>query len=274
MPSGPSRCSWLCGSMVRASKLLHERCTLGGQVSKKAHAGVKGPSNLRSFPPHGQGARRPTSNSPPKCARVCTKQFCVASKHARNARPIASRVRPELARGSRGRRLAKGRNLPFRETPMASIRISLLGGFAAHSPEGDALKLPTRKAEALVAFLAAGPASRSRATVSRRCSGAIAATGGRHSLSQALSSVRGALDDGSAIFVAEREAVALRPMPPRWTLPGSRPLAPDSALPDLQHAARLYRGRFLDGFNLREPGSKSGSCMSGRGCISWRSPSS
>ena len=137
---------------------------------------------------------------------------------------------------------------------MASIRISLLGGFAAHSPEGDALKLPTRKAEALVAFLAcrAGePQPRDR--LAALLWGDRGDQQARHSLSQALSSVRGALDDGSAIFVAEREAVALRPDVADVDVARLQGLGAGSALPDLRRAARLYRGPFLDGFNLREP---------------------
>ena len=137
---------------------------------------------------------------------------------------------------------------------MASIRISLLGGFAAHSPEGDALKLPTRKAEALVAFLAcrAGePQPRDR--LAALLWGDRGDQQARHSLSQALSSVRGALDDGSAIFVAEREAVALRPDVAEVDVARLQGLGAGSALPDLRRAARLYRGPFLDGFNLREP---------------------
>ena len=77
---------------------------------------------------------------------------------------------------------------------MARLRVNMLGGFAAFGPDGAPLALPTRKAEAVLALLL----SRSgEAQPRERLIGLLWGDRGdkqaRHSLSQTLTAIRGAI---------------------------------------------------------------------------------
>ncbi len=95
---------------------------------------------------------------------------------------------------------------------MARIRVVLLGGFAAFGPDGEALALPTRKAEALIALLAcrAGEAQ-PRERLTALLWGDRSDRQARHSLSQTLTSIRATIGDEPDPFAAERETLAANP---------------------------------------------------------------
>jgi TolB-like protein len=132
------------------------------------------------------------------------------------------------------------------------MRLVLFGGFTAQRPDGSAVALPTRKAQALLTIMAcrAGdPQPRERLMAllwSDR-----AETQARHSLSQTLTSIRHAL--GAPILTIERDTVLLAPGSVDADVARFQQLAASDALADLRAAAELYRGPFLDGFKLRDP---------------------
>ena len=133
------------------------------------------------------------------------------------------------------------------------IKFIFFGGFAAQRPDGSAVELPTRKAEALLAYLAcrAGEAQ-PRDRLTALLWGERADAQARHSLSQTLTSIRRALNGAAsnsqrrpgygdpAACAADIDVVAFK-----------RLAAGDSS-EDLRAAADLYRGPFLDEFKLRD----------------------
>src|SRR4051812_40156668 len=95
-------------------------------------------------------------------------------------------------------------------TLLVRARLTLLGSFGAHRPDGSRVELPTRKTEALLAFLACHvgePQPRDR--LMALLWGDRGEQQARHSLSQSLSAIRGALGDAAPALVAVRETVAL-----------------------------------------------------------------
>lgn len=137
---------------------------------------------------------------------------------------------------------------------MAHLRLTLFGGFAAHSAEGMAIALPTRKAAALLALLAC----RAGEPVRRECLTAMLWSRrrdeqARHSLSQTLTSIRHALGSAAPLLLAERETIALCPEAVTADVVAFQQLAGSNGVEDLQAAANLYRGALLDGLKLREP---------------------
>src|SRR6185369_16466168 len=138
---------------------------------------------------------------------------------------------------------------------MALIHLTLLGGFAAHRADGTALALPTRKAEALLALLACRPGEpRPRECLMAMLWGDRGDPQARHSLSQALTSIRSALDGEWPALVAERDTVALGRAAAAVDVAEFRRRAAIDTPEDLQAAADLYRGPLLDGLKLRESG--------------------
>jgi adenylate cyclase len=138
---------------------------------------------------------------------------------------------------------------------MAHIRLTLLGGFAACRPDGAAVTLCTRKAEALLAILACRPGEALR----RECLTALlwgerSDQQARHSLSQALTTIRHALNGAASLLVADRETVLLCPQATEVDVARFQRLAAGDAVADLREAAALYRGPLLDGLNLHESG--------------------
>ena len=139
--------------------------------------------------------------------------------------------------------------------PMAQIRLTLLGGFAACRPDGAAMTLPTRKAEALLAILACRPGEALR----RECLTALlwgerGDQQARHSLSQTLTTIRHLFNGAGPLLLAERETVALAPDAAEVDVVEFQRLAGGDATADLGAAIALYRGPLLDGLKLNEPG--------------------
>jgi len=136
---------------------------------------------------------------------------------------------------------------------MTQVRLILLGGFAARGSDGGTIALPTRKAEALLSVLAcrSGEAQR-RDWLTALLWGGCREQKARHSLSQALTSIRRSLDDAASGLVAERETIALCPQAAAVDVVAFQRLAHGDGIEDLQAAAALYRGPLLDGVKLRE----------------------
>ena len=135
----------------------------------------------------------------------------------------------------------------------AVIHLSLLGGFGVRRANRGDVRLPTRKAEALLAYLACHPVEKHpRDRLTALLWGDRGDKQARHSLSQTLLSLRQELGEANSLLLVERETVALRADAVETDALEFRRLA---GMPDgLRAALDLYRGPFLDGFNLREPG--------------------
>src|SRR5574338_144419 len=135
---------------------------------------------------------------------------------------------------------------------MALLQLKLLGGFRAQLARGDDLRLPTRKAEALIAYLACHPGEKQPRD---RLTGLLWGDRGdrqaRHSLSQTLLSIRQCCEGAESLLMSDREAIALRPGTVDSDIADFKRLA--GTADGLRSALDLYRGPLLDGFNLREP---------------------
>jgi DNA-binding SARP family transcriptional activator/pimeloyl-ACP methyl ester carboxylesterase len=134
---------------------------------------------------------------------------------------------------------------------MARLRVNMLGGFAAFGPDGAPLALPTRKAEAVLALLL----SRSgEAQPRERLIGLLWGDRGdkqaRHSLSQTLTAIRGAI--GADPFIAERETLAIDPGTIDADVIDLAALAERADLESLRAAAELCRGPLLEGFRVHD----------------------
>ncbi|MGH7307634.1 MAG: ATP-binding protein [Candidatus Rokuibacteriota bacterium] len=128
---------------------------------------------------------------------------------------------------------------------MVPFRITLLGGFGALSPSGEPLAIPGRKVRGLLAYLAASSEPRERDSVAALLWGETSDRGARHSLRQALSSLRKTMPG----LLTERNAVALNSGLVDVDVARFERLARQDEPGALEEAARLYRGPFLAGFD-------------------------
>lgn len=125
----------------------------------------------------------------------------------------------------------------------ARLRLGVLGGFRAILPGGSPAALPTRKAEALLAFLACRAGEpQSREQLAALLWGDRGDRQARHSLSQSLSSLRAGLGDDLFLASCGREAVALDIARLDLDLAEFTRLAAGGTIEELDAAAGLYRG--------------------------------
>ncbi len=137
---------------------------------------------------------------------------------------------------------------------MALFDLKLLGGFEARLESGQKIALPTRKAEALLAYLALAqgkPRSRDQlAGLLWSDRGEVQAKG---SLRQALTSLRHGLPaNGAPVIETEGEGVALEPGAAAVDALEFERLAKNGGNGRLSHAGALYLGPLLDGFTVRD----------------------
>ena len=127
---------------------------------------------------------------------------------------------------------------------MGQLSIDLLGGFATRSARGRSVRLPRRKAQALLAYLALRPGHRfSRDVLTALLWGDVPADQARHSLRQALLALRRALPPGSlATILVEGDQIALDPRGVEVDVAVFEQLAAGHRLEDLERAIVLYRG--------------------------------
>ena len=138
---------------------------------------------------------------------------------------------------------------------MGVMHLTLFGGFAARLESGVQIDIPTRKAQAVLAYLALQPGkalSRDKlASLLWSDRGDKQAHG---SLRQALTVLRKALD---AIepppLVIDRGSVAIEPAAVEVDAVAFDRLVAGSTSGDLEAATALYQGDLLDGFVVRDP---------------------
>lgn len=139
---------------------------------------------------------------------------------------------------------------------MTSLRLTLLGDYQLHTADGSLVNLPARKAQALLAYLAAKPSQR----VSRdKIAGVLWSSTGpeqaRQSLRQLLSTLRkdlAAIAAGTRILVEEADFLGVDTDNVTADASDFEAALARGTEESLQEAIDLYRGDFLDGFQINE----------------------
>jgi len=134
-----------------------------------------------------------------------------------------------------------------------ALEITLLGGFSAKA-DGAPLALPTRKAEALLAFLALKPGvTRRRERIAATFWSRSGEAQARGSLRQTLTTLRKALQPaGVPGIISDGDTVHLDPEGVRVDAARLDAALADGGPASLARAAELYAGDLLDGFALAE----------------------
>ncbi len=139
---------------------------------------------------------------------------------------------------------------------MASLNVTLLGGFAARDGAGAEPGPLGRKAQAILAILALNPgAPYTRDKLTALLWGDRGESQARGSLRAALTELRKAFGNlDPPLLIAERETVHINPDAVEVDAVTFERLAGGETDEALAKAAELYRGDLLDGFPVREPG--------------------
>lgn len=138
---------------------------------------------------------------------------------------------------------------------MAYLDVRLLGGFEIRFDTGQKVTLPTRKAEAILAYLAFAPdKARTRDQLTGLLWSDRAEAQAKNSLRQALTSLRRGLhENGSTVLMTKGENVALEPGAVAVDVVEFEKLAAIGSNGNLARAESLYQGPLLDGLNVRDP---------------------
>jgi len=138
---------------------------------------------------------------------------------------------------------------------MTRLDLSLLGGFQARLQPGPPLALPTRKAQALLAYLAVPPGrAHPRGELAALLWGEAREESARASLRQALFAIRKAIGDACpSALVLDDDTLALDASAVCVDVAAFERLMADGGPAALEEASTLYRGDFLAGFSVAEP---------------------
>ncbi|HJS59503.1 MAG TPA: AAA family ATPase [Vicinamibacteria bacterium] len=138
---------------------------------------------------------------------------------------------------------------------MAALRLTLLGGVEARLATGPTVSFPRKKSEALLAYLALHAGQmQARDKLAALLWGEASDTRARHSLRQALVSLRQALPRETGPLLLENgDAVAINPAVVEVDVPLFEQLLADGSPEALERAAGLYRGDLLEGLAIAEP---------------------
>jgi DNA-binding SARP family transcriptional activator len=135
---------------------------------------------------------------------------------------------------------------------MTKLTLELLGGFRLQTDAGEPVPLTTRKAQALLAYLALHPGqAHVRPKLATLFWGDRGEGQARDSLRQALSLVRKALS-GVRVqpLIAHEDSVTLVPMALNVDAIAFEGLIEQQRPESLREAVGLYRGELLDGFQV------------------------
>jgi DNA-binding SARP family transcriptional activator len=131
------------------------------------------------------------------------------------------------------------------------LHIFVLGGFEVRHRRPDrSLTLPTRRAEALLAYLALMPRRHRRDVLMTLLWGDIPAKQGRQNLRQTLSTLRGALGRRDDLLVTEGDSVSLNPEYVRTDAGLLVRLLRRRSASAVAAACRLYQGDLLHGIHV------------------------
>jgi TolB-like protein len=147
----------------------------------------------------------------------------------------------------------------IKEKRMAGLHIALLGGLEIACGEELTRASLTRKARALVAYLALrGDRGQSREKLAELLWGNSAEEQARANLRQALSSIRQALNiDRATYLVTDGDQISLVGQDIDLDVAKFEHLVAEAAPEALKRAAALYNGDLLDGFSLKEESFES-----------------
>ncbi len=135
---------------------------------------------------------------------------------------------------------------------MARLSLTLLGGFQARLEPGSAVALPTRKSQALLAYLALPPGrAHPRDKLAALLWGGIREESARGSLRQALFALRKALSD-TAVVQQDGDALALERGAVDVDAVTFERLVHEGTASALERAVALYQGDLLSGFAVDE----------------------
>lgn len=136
---------------------------------------------------------------------------------------------------------------------MAPLALTLLGGFQARQGSGPALTLPTKKAQALLAYLALRPGqAHPRDKLAARLWGDASDAQARDSLRHTLAALRKALP--ATTLVTEGATVALNPAAVQVDVATFEQDVGTGTPEALERAVSLYQGDLLEGLAVSEPG--------------------
>lgn len=137
---------------------------------------------------------------------------------------------------------------------MTILTLTLFGGFEARTASESPAPVLGKKAQGLLAVLGLRPGQTyTRDRLAALLWGEVEAEQARHSVRQALFSLRRALPAAQDVFVTAGETVAMNPAAIAVDVAEFERLAGDSSPEALEEARRLYRGELLEGLRLREP---------------------
>lgn len=141
---------------------------------------------------------------------------------------------------------------------MTSLVIQLLGGFRARLGETE-LQFPTKKAEALLAFLACPPGrTHSREKLAALFWGDSGEEQARQSLRQTLFTLRKIVNTSEEIVVTgDSDRIGIDSTRVRVDAVELETLLDDGSPETLARAVELYAGDFLDGLTVHEEGFES-----------------
>ena len=149
---------------------------------------------------------------------------------------------------------ARGRRI-FGKRDVLVLHIRLFGGFEARSGGGPAIELPTKKTQALLAYLAIRPGeARTREKIADLLWSDRGDAQAKASLRQALTAFRKALKglDPDPLSI-EGEKLALDPAAVEVDVDEFERLVEEGSTGSLEKATSLYRGDLLDGLDARDP---------------------
>ncbi len=138
---------------------------------------------------------------------------------------------------------------------MGGLHLTLFGGFRARLGSGEAASLPSRKAQALVAYLAVTPGQfHPRDKLAALLWGESSDARARDGLRHALAALRGALPDTKPpILLVEGPTLALNPAAVDVDVATFERRLADGTPKALDEATALYEGDLLSGFSVSEP---------------------
>jgi DNA-binding SARP family transcriptional activator len=136
-----------------------------------------------------------------------------------------------------------------------ALCLTLFAGFQARLTAGEAVSLPTRKAQALLAYLGVRPGhAHPRDKLAAFLWSDSSDERARDSLRHALAGLRRALPATTPpVLLIEGQTLALSPAVVDVDVPGFEQRVADGTPDALEKAIGLYQGDLLHGFSLNEP---------------------
>src|SRR5437867_2081469 len=136
---------------------------------------------------------------------------------------------------------------------MPRLNLALLGGFHGRVDASAPLTLPTRKSQALLAFLALPPGrSHPREKLASLLWGGMREPQARRGLRQSLFTLRKAVDAEPTALLIDGDTIALNPTSVDVDVVEFERHVAEGTPAALERAATLYRGELLEGLALQE----------------------